>query len=179
MASYRIKKIVLTALFAAILTGGKMALSFIPNVEIVTLLIMLYSYAFGLGVSLSAALIFCAVEGMLFGFNTWLVSYIIYWPLLAVVSAAVKLIKPQKTVYYIACAAVMTALFGVITSAVDAALASQKAKVNFFIMFAAVYMRGIAFYVTHIVSNIIFAAAAFPVLSKLLLRAKDIYFNGR
>ena len=42
------KKIAVIALMSATLTGGKMAMSFIPNVEPVSILLALYAYVFGI-----------------------------------------------------------------------------------------------------------------------------------
>lgn len=173
----RIKNIVIIALFAAMLTGGKLALMAIPNVEIVTILIILYAYSFGGKIALPATMVFCIIEGVLFGMNTWLISYFIYWPLLAILSALLAKASITKPIFYIILGTVMTAFFGVITSTVDAIVSSSIAHINFFVLFAAIYARGILFYITHVVSNLIFITIAFPVLSPLFLRAKHLYYK--
>lgn len=174
--SIKIKYIVIIAMFSALLSGGKLALMSIPNIEVVTLFIILYSYSFGLKISLPATLIFCITELFLFGFNTWLISYFIYWPLLSIFSSILAK-KAKKTYIYAVFAAFMTVLFGVISSAVDAIIASDAANINFFVMFSGIYTRGIVFYVTHIVSNLIFIALAFPLLAKLFQGFKEKFIG--
>ena len=49
------KRIALAALFAALVSGGKLALMFIPNVEVVSILLAVAGYCFAL----------CGVVGML------------------------------------------------------------------------------------------------------------------
>ena len=52
--------IAITAMFSALLVGGKQALVAIPNVEVVTIIIALCSYVWGLGVALPAVFVFIA-----------------------------------------------------------------------------------------------------------------------
>lgn len=174
---YHIKSLVLTGLCAALLTGGKMALMLVPNIEIVTLLIMLFAYALGLRIALPAALIFCTVEGLLFGFNYWLIAYFIHWPGLAIMTALLKKLKVTKNYVYIVCGVAATAFFGVTTSAIDALFATQAAKINYFVMFSVIYVRGLGFYAAQVVSSIVFLTIAFPILSKQFLRLANLYFG--
>ena len=53
------KRIALAALFAALVSGGKLALMFIPNVEVVSILLAVAGYCFGALFSLSVSLVFC------------------------------------------------------------------------------------------------------------------------
>lgn len=171
------KDIIIIALFAAILTAGKLALMAVPNVEIVTLLIMLYAVTFGLKISLPTTIIFCLMEAMIFGFNTWLITYFIYWPLLAVATFLASKIKNQRNILYAIFGGLFTILFGVISSAIDAIISSNVAKINFFVMFSIVYTRGVAYYLTHLVSNIIFITVAFPILKPLFIDANKRYYR--
>ena len=74
------------AVCAATLTAGKAALAAIPNVEVVSLLLGVYGYVFGLAGVLSS-LIFCAVEVLIWGAGSWVVLYFIYWPLFTLLFA--------------------------------------------------------------------------------------------
>ena len=77
------KDIVLTALAAALLSAGKQALVAIPNVEVVTLLIMLYAACFKPAIAFIATEVFIFIEIFIWGFNTWVFAYLIHWNLLA------------------------------------------------------------------------------------------------
>ena len=50
------------AVMAGLITALKFALSFLPNVEVITVLIAVFSTVWGLKYSLPATLIFCTVE---------------------------------------------------------------------------------------------------------------------
>ena len=60
----RALKLALIAIMAATLEGGKLALSFIPNVEIVTLLCAVYGYVFGF-YGIIATYIFVGIETLI------------------------------------------------------------------------------------------------------------------
>ncbi len=174
--------ICISAMYAGLLVGGKAALSAIPNVEIVTLLIALCAYCWGLGVALPAVGAFIVVETMFYGFNTWVISYIIHWNAVAIAFWLVSLVKTKnnvvKAVFATVLAVVVTALFGVVTSLVDTLIGFVPKKGffvvwdNFFVRFGAIYARGVAFYVTQIVCNVALFSAAFVPLNKVNQKAK-------
>ncbi|MDE6059872.1 MAG: hypothetical protein K2G31_00135, partial [Clostridia bacterium] len=74
------------AAMAAMLTAFKFALSFVPNIEVVTLLILVYGSAMGIAYALPATLIFCSIEVAIYGAGSWVLLYFIYWPLLALLA---------------------------------------------------------------------------------------------
>ena len=78
------KAIALVGVTAATVECGKLVLSALPNIEVVTLLLALYGYVFGWYGVLSA-LVFVSIEPLIYGFGTWLPAYLIYWPLVALV----------------------------------------------------------------------------------------------
>lgn len=77
--------IILIGVMVAALEGGKIALSFLPNVEIVTLFIILFTLFFG-GKVIYAIAAFILLEGFLYGFGLWFVMYLCIWPLLALLT---------------------------------------------------------------------------------------------
>ena len=75
------RKVVLCGLMAASLTVLKMAMSPLPNIEPVSLLVMVYAMVFGRQV-IWIVLPFVAVEGLLYGFGPlWWPGYLYVWPL--------------------------------------------------------------------------------------------------
>lgn len=94
------KRIALAALFAALVSGGKLALMFIPNVEVVSILLAVAGYCFGALFSLSVSLVFCTVETALWGFNTWVILYFVYWPLVSLLFGLIGKSRLKKQVGY-------------------------------------------------------------------------------
>ena len=76
------RDIALMGMMAAALEAAKFALSFLPNVELVTLLIILYTLYFGKKV-LPVIAVFVLLEGCRYGFGLWWVMYLYAWPILA------------------------------------------------------------------------------------------------
>lgn len=178
--------IAITAMFSALLVGGKQALAVIPNVEVVTILIALCSYVWGLGVALPAIFVFIAINVAIFSINTWVISYIIHWNLLAVAFWLLSKVKTNKVMTVVLCtttAVIATALFGVISSAVDTCIGFVQGGGFFFDFdnfaqrFVAMYLAGVSFYITQILCNFALFAIAFLPLVNLNKKAKLILFG--
>lgn len=165
------KNIVLIAIIAASLIVLKLALFIVPNIEVVTVLILAYSTVFGKKTALSA-LIFCAVEISIYGFGMWTMLYFLYWcPLSLIASVLLKKASPFLAVIL---AIISTIWFGVL-DAIIYTIFSVAGGVEFpqmLIVFGAYYARGIWFCVTHIVSNAIVVAALYKPLVAVLCRIK-------
>ena len=167
--SFSVSDIALTGVMAATLEAVKLALSALPNVELVSLLLALYGYVFGMS-GVLAAFIFVAAEILIWGLSTWVISYLIYWPLFALLFWLIgKRISNRFALAGIA--ALMTFFFGVLTSLVDVGLFSGYWN-NFWTRFAIYYARGAWFYVTHIVCNIVVFLALFKPLEALFQKLK-------
>lgn len=78
------KECAYVAVFVALVVAAQFALSFVPGVEIVTLLFVTYSFVFGVKRGVVAAVVFSVLRQVVFGFYpTVLITYLIYYPLLA------------------------------------------------------------------------------------------------
>lgn len=164
------------ALFAATLTGGKFALSALPNIEIITVLILVYGSVFGIAYVLPATMVFCITETLLYGFGTWVVAYFVYWNALGVIAAI--LLKKQKMWQALILGVVATLLFGVLTTTIDVALMclNENTAANFFKFFAVKYSLGISFYALHLASSVATVLILYKPLCALMtkIRAKTL-----
>lgn len=149
-------------LMAAAIECAKVVLMALPNIEVVTLLIAVFSFVFGWQ-GVLATVIFVAVEPLIWGFGTWVISYFIYWPLVAVVFLLLGRVRFKrravKVVVATAAALLLTLFFGVLTSFVDVGLFSGRFD-NLFARFAVYYARGVVFYALQLATN----AVVFPIL---------------
>ena len=171
------RAVALVGVMAATMECGKLVLSFLPNVEIVTLLHAIYGFAFGwLGVA--ASVVFVCIEPMIYGFGTWWVTYLLYWPGVAILFCllgklgVIRINKQganmRTRIIATSFAVVVTVWFGVLSSLVDVGLISGYFD-RFFFRFGVYYMRGIVFYAVQVASN----AALFPLLFVPLCRVLD------
>ena len=163
------------AVMSAMLTALKFALSFVPNVEVVTLLVMVYAAVFGAAYALPAVLVFCAAEVALYGVGSWVILYFVYWPMLAAVSCLL-FAKRRNIFLAVAVAALMSALFGVLSACCDTlyvAVGLYEGDLAHY--WLAYYVRGLYFDIVHVVSNFIVVA----VLFRPLCAAGDRILRGR
>ena len=162
-------RVALVGIMAATVECGKLVLAALPNVEIVTLLLALYGYTFGyLGVV--AAFVFVCIEPVIWGFGTWMVSYLIHWPIVALVFLFLRHTRVKNRFIFSGIAVLLTFLFGVLTSLVDVGIFMGRFD-NLAFRFSILYMRGIPFYIAQIACNAVLFVALFPFLSEKLLLA--------
>jgi energy-coupling factor transport system substrate-specific component len=76
------RDIALAGAFGALLFVAQVALSFLPNIELVSILVIVYTLVFQ-GQVIWTLGVFILLEGLVYGFGTWWVSYLYLWPALA------------------------------------------------------------------------------------------------
>jgi hypothetical protein len=152
------KAIALVGVTAATVECAKLALSALPNIELVTLLVALYGYVFGwLGVC--SAVVFVCIEPLIYGINSWVITYFIYWPLVALVFMLLRRARVRNRWILTAAALGLTVFFGILSSIIDSAIMLGINEYYFknLIIF---YLRGVVFYIVQIACN----ATIFPLL---------------
>ena len=163
--------IALVGVMAATVECAKLALSALPNVEVVTLLLALFSYAFGWS-GFFASIVFVSIEPLIYGFSTWVVSYYLYWPLVSIIFLLLGYKEVKNRWILTLTAVILTAWFGVLTSLVDIGLLSGFFD-NFFYRFSVYYARGAVFYIVQIAANAVLFPLLFPFLSEKLKALKS------
>jgi len=161
------KRLCLIALLTATLTGGKLAIP-IHNVEIVTLLLIVYALSFRRSDAIIACVLFVSIEPMIHGFNPmWIVLYFVYYPSLVVV---ISLLPKNKARIPMAVTVgiVATFLFGVIDAIINRTLFGALGSGRFFEYVYWYYAAGIPFVLTHIICNAVVLPALVPVMAKAL-----------
>ena len=113
------ENIAYTGLAAASMTAVKLALSWLANVELVTLFVVFYVFALGAKRTLVACNIFVCVEIFIYGFAPWVVSYFIHWNILTGVIWLLKKREVKKPIFYALTCAGLTLFFGLQTTIVE------------------------------------------------------------
>lgn len=83
------KDIAFIGIMVALIEVCKVALMGIPNVELTTFLIIMFSIYFGNKIFLVIP-VFILIEGTMFGFGIWWVMYLYMWPSLAIIAMKFK-----------------------------------------------------------------------------------------
>ena len=76
-----VKELVLIALLSALLIVAQVGLAFLPNIEVVSLLIILYTLFFKKK-TLYIIYIFALLQGLIYGFGIWWIMYLYVWTIL-------------------------------------------------------------------------------------------------
>ena len=82
-----IKDITIMALMVAIIEVCKFALAHIPNVELTSFWIIMFTLYFGTRIFYIIP-VFILIEGAVYGIHLWWIMYLYAWPLLALVTRA-------------------------------------------------------------------------------------------
>ncbi len=165
--------VVRVAFMSALLTALKFALSFVPNVEVVTLLVLVYGACFGVAYALPATLIFCAVEVAIYGVGSWVPLYFVYWPMLAVVGSL--LLRGRRVWLAIIIASIGSILFGVLSACCDTLFCiANLAPVDISKYWVAYYIRGLTFDAIHLATNIMLILFAYKPLVAVCARFAPI-----
>lgn len=91
-AKQTLLRLCLMAMMGVLLVVSKEALAFLPNVELVTLLIILFTLVFG-RLALGGVAVFLLLEGLLYGFGFWWVMYLYIWPLLVLLTFLLRFLR--------------------------------------------------------------------------------------
>lgn len=155
-----VKEIALIGLLSATITAAKFALSFIPNIEVVTLLFILYTTVFGLRPTLFASLIFSTTEILIYGFSTWLIGYYIIWPVLILLTHFLQYrIKSEYGFAFLG--GLFGLLFGLFFALVESCFYGIFYGISYWI-------KGVPFDIIHGVSNFIIILSLYKPLRNML-----------
>ena len=159
--SLSIRTVAYLGVSLAILEISKVVLDFIPNVELVTLLFIIYTIFFGRNTYL-VALGFVAIECFLKGINIWTLMYLYIWPLLiTIVYLANK--KKAGYIFYSILSGLFGLFFGLFCSIPNLFIGGLNIAVTWWI-------AGIPYDVIHCVSNFLICLVLFRPLSAAMKR---------
>ena len=155
-----VRDIAITGMMIATIEVAKNALAFIPNVELVSLLVILFTLYFGKKI-LFVIPAFILLEGCIYGFGLWWIMYLYVWPLLALIT---YIMRKQESVWVWAIMSGSFGLaFGALCSIPYIVLSGPKAAFAW-------WVSGIPFDILHCVSNFVLCMVLFKPLSKVMMK---------
>ncbi|WP_066869179.1 hypothetical protein [Clostridium mediterraneense] len=84
-----LRELIVFAYLAVIMMVGKKVLAFLPNIEIVTTLTIIFSLIYRYK-SLYISIIFVLILGFIDGFAIWWLIYLITWPTIVIISVLLR-----------------------------------------------------------------------------------------
>jgi energy-coupling factor transport system substrate-specific component len=164
----KVQDLVLISILSASITAGKLALSFVPNVEVVSLLFIVYTVALGVKRTWLIAVIFATTEIFLYGFSTWVLGYYVVWPMLILATGFLK--GKIKSEYGFA---TISGIFGISFGFLFALFESLFYGIAYGMAY---WVRGIPLDIIHGASNYILAIILFKPLVKVFKSQLKQYY---
>ena len=158
------RHVVVNALLAALMTVLQVVMAPLPNIEPVSLLILVYTLVYG-GQVFYIVYTFVLLEGLLFGFHLWWVTYLYIWTLWAAVVLLLRRGREKPPLMW----AAASGAFGLSFGALDALPYLAGGLMAAFSR----WVSGIPFDVLHCLGNFFLALALERPLYRLLAGARN------
>ncbi len=151
-------EIVVMGVLTAVVFAAQVAMGFLPNIELVTLLFILYTLVLGKKVFL-IIYVFVFLEGIFYGFGLWWVNYLYVWTVQSIVTL---ILRKQTSVFFWS---ILSGFYGISFGALCA--------IPYFFMGGpssafAYWVSGIAYDIPHCIGNIVICLLLFKPLYKVL-----------
>ena len=153
-----LRQITLFGILGALTFGAKVAMAWMPNIEPVSLMVMLFAVVFGWK-CLYPIYLYVLLEILLYGINLWNINYLYVWAILAVAAMAMK--KLRNPLWWACLSGLFGLAFGLLCTPVYAAIGGFDYAIRWWI-------AGLPFDYTHAVGNFVIVLVLFVPLRKLL-----------
>lgn len=156
-----LRELIFLALMGALIFASKAAMAALPNIHLVAVFIALCVLTFGWK-ALCAVAIYVLLEGLVYGFGLWWISYLYAWPLLVLALMPLYRMGYCRTAY--AFSAVICCVFGLSFGALCAIPYCFLSGIRFACSW---FLAGIPWDVVHGISNGVLTALLLPPLCRL------------
>lgn len=140
--------------------AAKLAMAFLPNIEPVSLMVMLFAVTFGRK-AVYPIYVYVLLEFVVYGFNLWSVNYLYVWLVLCVCAWALRGMENRLGW------ALLSAAHGLAFGALCAPVYLAVGGVGFAVSW---WISGIPYDLLHCAGNFIIALGLFPALRRLMER---------
>ena len=155
-----LRQIALFGVLGALTFGAKVAMSGLPNIEPVSLMVMLFAVVFGWK-GLYPIYLYVLMEIMLYGINLWNINYLYIWTILFFLAMLCR--RLQHPLFWAVLSGCFGMSFGLLCSPVYMALDGFRYGIRW-------WLSGIVYDVPHAIGNFVIALTLFVPLRKLLTR---------
>ena len=153
-----VRELTLFSILGALTFAAKYVMSFLPNIEPVSLMVILFAAVFGKKWVYPVSL-YVAMEILFFGLGLWNINYLYIWAILATVACLLR--KMTHPLGWAMVTGVFGLSFGALCGIVDVFIGG-------FGYALAKWISGIPFDISHCIGNFFIALMMFNPLRKLL-----------
>lgn len=158
LAKLTVRETVLFGILGALTFAGKYVMQGLPNIEPVSLMIMLFAVTFGLK-GIYPMYVYVVMEFLFYGLNTWSVCYLYIWLVLLLLALAFR--KMEGALGWALLSGVFGLGFGALCTPVDVVIGGFGYALS-------KWASGIPFDILHCAGNFAMALLLFKPLRKLL-----------
>ena len=155
-----LREVALFGVLGALTFGAKYVMAWLPNIEPVSLMVMLFAVTFGKK-GLYPTYVYVALELLFYGLGTWNIMYLYIWAILA--GAAWLFRKMEHPLGWALLSGVYGLLFGLLCAPVDAAIGGVGYAMS-------KWVTGIPYDIAHCAGNFCIALVLIRPLRRLTAR---------
>lgn len=160
--------VALVALMVAVIEVFKFTMMGLPNIELTSFWLILFSKNFGKKVYFVVP-VFTVIEGVIFGFNLWWISYLYVWPLLVFITRIFR--KNDSALIWATVSAVFGLSFGALC-AIPYAFTGTDLQSGLSIAFSW-WVAGIPWDILHCIGNFVLTLLLYKPLSDVMLKMQQ------
>lgn len=153
-----VREMVLFGILGAMTFGAKYVMSFLPNIEPVSLCVMLYAAVFGKK-WVYPVYLYVVLEILFYGISLWNINYLYIWAVLAIAAWLMK--KMESPLGWALLSGIFGLLFGALCAIVDVFIGGFGYAVT-------KWISGIPFDIAHCAGNFVIALVLFKPMRSLL-----------
>ena len=154
--SISVRELVLFALLGAVMFAGQMAMAGLPNIEPVSLCVMLYAVVFGKK-WVYPVYLYVGLEILFYGLGIWNLNYLYTWAVLGVTAYCLR--NMEGAFGWAMLSGIFGLSFGALCGIVDVFIGGFPYAV-------AKWVSGIPFDISHCIGNFVMALVLFSPLRK-------------
>ena len=155
-----VREVTLFGILGALTFAAKYVMAALPNIEPVSLMVMLFGVSFGTKAMYPIAL-YVVMEILFYGLGTWNIMYLYIWPLLGMIAFFLR--KMEHPVGWAILSGVFGLMFGALCMPVDAVIGGMAYALS-------KWISGIPFDIAHCIGNFVIALVLFVPMRKLINR---------
>lgn len=157
----KLREILILTLLGVLMYVSQVIMSQLPNIEIVTLLIIITTRKFGYK-ALMAVYVFVGCEILTYGLSMWVMNYLYIWAILCLIILFLR--KLDNNIFY----AVLGGIYGLIFGSLCSIPYFISGGMNMGIVYI---ISGLKFDVLHCIGNLILIILLYTPLTKALDKA--------
>lgn len=156
------RRLTLISMVSALAVVGRIAFTFIPNVQPITALIICVALCMGIADGILVAVISAIVSNLILGLGIWTIGQVVAWSVIGLLSGLLGWFLPKPAlVILVLYSGVAGLIYGFVIS-----FFTYSWMGNFW----AYYIAGLPFDITHAVGNMVFIVFLYPFLKRVILR---------